>query len=330
MALDPRILLTPTTPNLMDALTQGISAGQALRQAPIIEALQRQKLEQGRMAMDAQRKLAQTQQAETQSAIAAQRGSTVNRFAQALKQLPQDQRSAALQSNRRMFDELGINVDRFTDLSDSSLDRVIVGTSAFAPSEKSVLVGEGQRLVGAQTGRTITEGAEKKKDVGSMVKDFRSRHDKLNQDFRDVDAAFRKVNTASDNAQGDMSLIFGFMKLLDPGSTVREGEFANAEQATGVPGRIINLYNRALEGTRLGETQRSGFVSEAQKLFDAQQASADEGLDILLSQVDEEDLSRQRVIGKKALSEFNQRKSARQKSSPKDLSTLSDDDLLSF
>ena len=46
MALDPRILLTPTTPDLMTAIQQGISAGQAIRQAPMLEALRRQQLSQ--------------------------------------------------------------------------------------------------------------------------------------------------------------------------------------------------------------------------------------------------------------------------------------------
>lgn len=44
MALDANILLQRTTPNLMQALQSGIQAGQAMRQAPLLEALQKQRL----------------------------------------------------------------------------------------------------------------------------------------------------------------------------------------------------------------------------------------------------------------------------------------------
>lgn len=92
------------------------------------------------------------------------------------------------------------------------------------------------------------------------------------KDFLKIDDAFDKVQASagSSNAAGDLSLIFGFMKMLDPGSTVREGEFANAQNATGVSGRIRNLYNRAAEGERLSEEQRKQFLAEAMNLYNAQ------------------------------------------------------------
>lgn len=81
--------------------------------------------------------------------------------------------------------------------------------------------------------------------------------------YKRVEAAARNPNAAS-----DLSLIFGYMKMLDPGSVVREGEFANAQNAAGVPDQIVNLYNRAKSGERLNANQRAQFVSEAQKLRD--------------------------------------------------------------
>ena len=42
-----------------------------------------------------------------------------------------------------------------------------------------------------------------------------------------------------------MALIFGFMKTQDPTSTVREGEFATAENARGMVGpHVRRMYNR--------------------------------------------------------------------------------------
>lgn len=79
---------------------------------------------------------------------------------------------------------------------------------------------------------------------------------------------FRKVDTASRNASApnDLALIFAYMKMLDPGSVVREQEFANAQNAAGVPDRIKNVYNKALKGERLNAAQRLEFLSSARQI----------------------------------------------------------------
>jgi hypothetical protein len=71
---------------------------------------------------------------------------------------------------------------------------------------------------------------------------------------------------ARPDAAGDLALIFGYMKILDPGSVVREGEFANAQNAAGVPDRIRNAYNKSLRGERLNESQRNQFLGQARNI----------------------------------------------------------------
>lgn len=92
------------------------------------------------------------------------------------------------------------------------------------------------------------------------------------KDFVTVRDAFGKISVAKDNpsAAGDIGLIFNFMKMLDPGSTVREGEFATAQNATGVPGQIVNAYNRAASGERLAPEQRQDFLNQAENIFRVQ------------------------------------------------------------
>ncbi|WP_204128690.1 hypothetical protein, partial [Pseudomonas ogarae] len=65
------------------------------------------------------------------------------------------------------------------------------------------------------------------------------------------------------SAQNDLALIFSYMRMLDPASVVREGEFATAQNAAGVPDQIRNAYNKAVNGERLNPEQRTGFVSSA-------------------------------------------------------------------
>ena len=57
------------------------------------------------------------------------------------------------------------------------------------------------------------------------------------------------------------------MKMLDPGSVVREGEFANAQNSAGVPDRIRSRYNNVLSGERLAENTRQDFIQTAQGLY---------------------------------------------------------------
>ncbi len=73
------------------------------------------------------------------------------------------------------------------------------------------------------------------------------------------------------SAAGDLALIFAYMKLVDPGSTVREGEFSNAQNSAGVPDRVRNLYNNALTGQRFDPKVRADFTQQADKLFGSHQ-----------------------------------------------------------
>ena len=89
---------------------------------------------------------------------------------------------------------------------------------------------------------------------------------------------FRKLEAASrlDTGAGDIALIFGFMKVLDPRSTVRENEAATVENAGGVSARFRNLYNKALKGVRLRPEIRQQIVGAAGSQFQALQKIHDE------------------------------------------------------
>lgn len=83
--------------------------------------------------------------------------------------------------------------------------------------------------------------------------------------YTEVGDMWAKVRQAGSNptAANDLALIFGYMKILDPGSVVREGEFANAQNAGGVGDRIRATYNNVLRGERLTEAQRQDFMKSA-------------------------------------------------------------------
>ena len=92
------------------------------------------------------------------------------------------------------------------------------------------------------------------------------------KDFVKVRDAWSRIQASakSPSAAGDLALIFNYMKVLDPGSTVREGEFATAAASAGIPDRIRAQYNKIVKGERLAPPQRADFVNRGYKLYQAQ------------------------------------------------------------
>jgi hypothetical protein len=80
--------------------------------------------------------------------------------------------------------------------------------------------------------------------------------------------SYDRLNSAQDDAAGDLALIFNYMKMLDPGSAVRESEFANAQNAAGVPDQIRNQWNKLKSGERLNPEQRTSFRSQGAKIYE--------------------------------------------------------------
>jgi hypothetical protein len=90
------------------------------------------------------------------------------------------------------------------------------------------------------------------------------------KDFRNVANATRQIVTLAQSdgsAMGDIGLIFSYMKALDPGSVVREGEQASAQNAAGVPEQIRNAYNRLASGQRLSPEQRMDMQNTALNIY---------------------------------------------------------------
>tara|TARA_R110000868_G_scaffold9394_1_gene46900 strand:- start:4869 stop:5984 length:1116 start_codon:yes stop_codon:yes gene_type:complete len=87
-------------------------------------------------------------------------------------------------------------------------------------------------------------------------------------------SSYRKIDQAASNKNPtgatDISLIYNFMHMQDPTSTVREGEYASAENAGSVSQRVMNVYNSLLEGQKLEPVQRQNFANEAKSLLETQ------------------------------------------------------------
>jgi len=116
---------------------------------------------------------------------------------------------------------------------------------------------------------------------GAMPISDKDRVDRLNtlgDDYRQDDAvkSFQTIRSSYQTMRagaqqrsgiGDMAIVYGYMKMLDPTSVVRETEYANAENAGGVPETIRNMWNRVLAGDKLSDEMRAKFVTSGESIY---------------------------------------------------------------
>lgn len=125
------------------------------------------------------------------------------------------------------------------------------------------------------TGEVVSQSPGVPKNEGTAREDLAAqrafqRENQLGDDYRmatkdhatvanQMTTLVRNAEIAKTNPAASIGLIFSFMKIQDPGSTVREGEYATAQNAAGVPERIRNMYNKALDGQFLSPRQVDNF-----------------------------------------------------------------------
>jgi hypothetical protein len=130
------------------------------------------------------------------------------------------------------------------------------------------------RLLAELGGRQAKDAADKAGKVAETEDKYRKELFGLQpvKDAMAMGAAYKGIQQAlgQNSAAGDMAGIFQFMKVLDPTSSVREGEYANAKNSAGVPDQIVNLYNQSLSGKLLNPGQRKDFLGTAKGRYASQ------------------------------------------------------------
>ena len=91
------------------------------------------------------------------------------------------------------------------------------------------------------------------------------------KEFSTVKTAHKTVIDALNNpsAASDLTAATKFMKLLDPGSVVRESELGMAMAATGAIDLMGNYVQRLKNGERLNPEQRADFKKAAERAYQA-------------------------------------------------------------
>lgn len=134
------------------------------------------------------------------------------------------------------------------------------------PLEKGLKMAQIHKLMQ----ETKTGNVDAKSKLESTLRDDFS---KASGQFADVAQSYQRIEDSltDPSAAGDLALIFNFMKMLDPGSTVREGEFANAQNAGGIDSRMRAMYNKIISGERLDPKMRGDFSRRSSLLYKGQE-----------------------------------------------------------
>ena len=143
------------------------------------------------------------------------------------------------------------------------------------------------RKLGIESQRATLE-LEALKATGGMdpAKTF-DQEEKLRKEFegrikvyRELGNTYQNIKASSEakNGPGDIALITGFMKMLDPGSVVRETEFATARDTAGLYDRLMNTSQKLQSGQlfALDSRQRQEYVNLAKQYLDSAQKKANE------------------------------------------------------
>lgn len=188
-----------------------------------------------------------------------------NRFAAYDAELRSAQTTA-----RRKIEELRVIIGR--DPTQAELARA----AGLGPSTETAKTIEDRQRFVAQYGENspqvrmfdqleFGEAEPSLSDEAGIRKEFTAQ----SKDFVLVRDAFGRIAASAQNPSpaGDLALMFNYMKMLDPGSVVRESEFAQIASTGSFGERLQAAAQKYLSGERLTVEQRSDFTSRAESLM---------------------------------------------------------------
>jgi hypothetical protein len=141
------------------------------------------------------------------------------------------------------------------------------------PQQRALRQAQLQALIDKRNERTKTAGdwATKYSPQQQIAAGrFAARYTAASKQFATRSEAYDSIMSVAsrpESPQAQMAIVFAFMKMLDPGSVVRETEYANAKNAAGVPERVRNIWNAVFEGRFLTKNQIMGMAREGAGLY---------------------------------------------------------------
>lgn len=121
---------------------------------------------------------------------------------------------------------------------------------------------------GMTPGQNAVNPQQQAQIAASLRDDFRND----SKTFQGVADAFQRVTDSSSDPSGagDVALLYNYLKVLDPASTVREGEFQTVGSSGGLPTQVQGFFNKMVNG-KLPDQLRGDIVNRATRLYRGQE-----------------------------------------------------------
>ncbi len=160
-------------------------------------------------------------------------------------------------------------------------------------------------------------GEVEKKVDQKQINTLRKEIDQVSKPLVATEQAFDKIEKTFKSGKAptgpsDMTYIWNYMKMLDPGVAVMEGDVANAKNTASVPDWIVNKYNAARGGTILGQTERENFYDQSVLMLQSITDVTDRSLWTIAGRAEQDKLDLESVFTKKGAESLKSRREARQ------------------
>tara|TARA_R110000787_G_C13358532_1_gene439836 strand:+ start:1 stop:801 length:801 start_codon:yes stop_codon:yes gene_type:complete len=189
---------------------------------------------------------------------------------------PVEQAKSGIASTAALAKEQRVNAQQ------EKLERIKAGAKA---GEKSILSAKDKLELGDKQYNTFVKNNKPNLDRMSGYRSLEAIYEDPsgNSQYKHISKSGEAtidgtVFQASNQGAQDMALIFSVMKMLDPGSTVREGEFALAANSSGQAKAAMNMVKKMWSGDQLPAEARQQLMSLARGQYDAAKVAVDQNL----------------------------------------------------
>lgn len=206
-----------------------------------------------------------------------------SRFATQVLSLPVNLREQKILERAQLLQSQGRDPKdtiQLADMTEAEQDKVLQGVQMLDLATKERFVAQEriaarkviiEKKIGKTEADKIKTDLKATKETFDRAAKLRGEISKISTDFNKQRGAWGRVQASAENPSpaGDLALIFNFMKVLDPGSTVREGEFAQVGAAGNLPTQAQRMFDSWKTGQKLTDGQRKDVVDRAKRLFNS-------------------------------------------------------------
>lgn len=117
-------------------------------------------------------------------------------------------------------------------------------------------------------GPEITPIDEREEKTFERETGLRKEFEEKIKDYRIVQTALGRIEAAKEDPTGggDMALMYSWLKILDPDTGIREGEYATVQNSGSLSQRWTSQYNALLSGEKLDPAVRADIVNRSRAL----------------------------------------------------------------